>query len=313
MNTRRLEALLAIVRCGSFAAASEQLNMTQSAISLRIRELEEELGTTIFDRSRRRAELTSEGRQLVQYAAAVVSAVNDMKYAIGDKELLAGTVRLGVTELVAVTWLPALVNVLRQRFPRLQLELKVGLASDVVDQIARGQLDIGLTPGLSFAPEFESVSLGTVDFQWVAAPSLLEAGWTWDLSSSSSPSVLLLAEKSFINEIADAWFRERQIFPRHIDTCNSMNVLAALVAGGLGVSLLPTFCYLEEIASRKFQLVDPEVRIAGTFYALFHRHNLSATTRAVAALCGELSTFPQIERPNAALTPPADFGCMARP
>ncbi len=293
MNTRRLEALLAIVRCGSFAAASEQLNMTQSAISLRIRELEDELGTMIFDRSRRKAELTSEGRHLVQYAAAVVSAVNEMKYAIGDKDLLAGTVRLGVTELVAVTWLPNLVNELRRRFPRLQLELKVGLASDVSEQVARGQLDLALTPGLSFAPELESISIGTVDFQWMASPSILEKGWTWDLSSATSPPVLLLAETSFINEMADSWFREKHISPRRIDTCNSMNVLAALVAGGLGTSLLPTFCYLDEIASKRFQLVEPDVRLPGTFYAIFHRHNLAATTRAVAALCCEVSTFPK--------------------
>lgn len=293
MNTRRLEALLAIIRCGSFAAAAQQLNMTQSAISLRIRELEEELGTMIFDRSGRKAELTSKGRHLVQYAAAVVSAVNDMKYAVGNNDLMAGTVRLGVTELVAVTWLPNLVNELRRKFPRLQLELKVGLAGDLAEQVTREQLDLALTPGLSFAPELETVSLGTVDFQWMASPSLLEEGWTWELSNTTSPPVLLLAEKSFINEMADAWFRKKHISPRRVDTCNSMNVLAALVAGGLGASLLPTFCYLDEIASKRFQLVDPDVRLSGTFYAIFHRHNLAATTRTVVTLCRDVSTFPK--------------------
>lgn len=296
MNTRRLEAFLAIVRCGSFASASEQLNMTQSAISLRIRELESELGIEIFDRSRRKAVLTAEGRSLVPYAMAVIAAVNDLRYALGSEASVSGSVRLGVTELVAVTWLPRLVHALQQRFPRLQLQLKVGLANHLVEQTLSGMIDIALTPGTRFEAELESVALGAVAFQWVAAPSLLGPKWSWDLSAPNSPPVLLFAEDSFINSVADAWFRQHGITPRRIDTCNSMNVLAALTAAGLGISLLPTFCYSAELEQGSLQLVDPESSIKGTFFAVFRRNSLTATARIVAAISREVSTFPQPEQ-----------------
>lgn len=294
MNTRRLEAFLAIVRSGSFAAASEQLNMTQSAISLRIRELESDLGVALFDRSRRRAVLTAEGRSLVLHATAVTAAVNDMKFALGSEAAVSGTVRLGVTELVAVTWLPALVDALRTRLPKIQLQLEVGLANHVVERTEAGEIDIALTPGSHFGTELDSVSLGEVKFHWVAAPSLLKDGWDWDLSSPQSPAVLLFAENSFINSVADAWFRKNQIAPRRIDTCNSMNVLAALTAAGLGISLLPTFCYEGELANGTLAIIDREAAIDGRFFAVFRRHSLTATARMVAAISQEVSTFPKV-------------------
>ena len=293
MNTRRLEAFLAIVRCGSFAAASQQLNMTQSAISLRIRELEQELGVRVFDRSRRKAALTAEGRRLIPFATNVTKAVNEMKFALESPAALSGRVRLGVTELVAVTWLPALVDELRLRFPKLELALEVGLANNVVRRTELGEIDVALTPGREFPRDLESIHLGDVEFHWMASPSLLPPDWDWDLSSPASPAVLLLAEDSFVNTIANAWFREREISPHRIDTCTSMNVLAALTASGLGISLLPSLSYTNELKKRIFRLVDPDAAISGSFFALFRRNDLDATARVVSSVCREVSTFPK--------------------
>ncbi len=293
MNTRRLEAFLAIVRCGSFAAAAAQLNMTQSAVSLRIRELERDLGVTIFDRKKRKVVLTESGRALVDHATTVTSAVNDMKYVLGQDAQVSGTVRLGIAELVAVTWLPILVNELQRRFPRLQLQLEVGLADNLGESARRGEIDIALMPGTKFSWELESVSLGSVDFQWMAAPSIVTPDWNWNLSAPTAPRILLLPENSFINSIADAWFRQNNIMLRRTNICNSMSVLASLTAAGLGISLLPTFCYSEELANGTFQLVDPRIRINGTFYAVFRRSSLTATARTLAAICQEISTFPR--------------------
>lgn len=292
MNTKRLETFLAIVRRGSFVVASEQLAMTQAAISQRIRELETELGFEVFDRARRQAVLTPAGRSLIPYAEAVVSAVNDMRFALGSETSVSGTVRLGVTELVAVTWLPRLVDALQTRFPKLQLYLEVGLANGVVDRTLSGEIDVALTPGTHFHADLEAVSLGTIEFQWMASRPLLATGWNWDLADPKAPPVLLLAVNSFVNSIADAWFRSRQIAPRRIDTCNSMNVLAALTTAGLGVSLLPTFCYDAELADGTLCLVDPASGIKGTFFAVHRRNNLTATARVAAAIAKEVSTFP---------------------
>ena len=292
MNTKRLETFLAIVRCGSFVVASEQLAMTQAAVSQRIRELETELGFPVFDRTRRQAVLTPAGRSLIPYAEAVLSAVNDLRFALGSDARVSGTVRLGVTELVAVTWLPKLVDALQTRFPDLHLYLEVGLANGVVERTLSGEIDVALTPGTHFHADLEAVSLGTIEFQWMASRSLLAAGWDWDLAGPTAPPVLLLAVNSFVNSVADAWFRSRQISPRRIDTCNSMNVLAALTTAGLGVSLLPTFCYAAELAAGTLCRVDPGSCIKGTFFAVHRRNTLTATARIVAAISKEVSTFP---------------------
>ena len=290
MNTKRLEAFLAVVRCGSFAAASERLHMTQSAISLRIRELEQELDIPLFDRSGRKAVLTAEGRGLIRHAEAVIAAVEEMKHSFGINKMVVGTVRVGVAELIAVTWLPQLVGILQKRFPRLVVELQVGTAYQIVDRVKRDQLDVALMPGTSFDSELESLALGTVEFQWVAAPEIATPSYDW--AADDAPPVLLLSRDSYITHTADAWFRQNQIVPQRVSTCNSMNVLAALAANGLGVALLPTFHYSEQLSSGTLKVIDAEPRITAAFFAIFRDQGLSSPSRLLATIAREVSTFP---------------------
>lgn len=291
MNTRRLEAFLAILRCGSFAAAAAQLNMTQSAVSLRIRELERELGAKIFDREKRKVELTEIGRSLVDHAICVTAAVNNLKYSLGDNSQISGTVRLGIAELVALTWLPTLVNELQRRFPNLRLQMEIGLADKIAEKVRSGETDVALVPGMNFDSELESIPLGSVDFQWMGALSTIRQGWNWN--DPDTPPILLLPEHSFTNNIADLWFRQNNIAPPRVNICNSLSVLTALTAAGLGISLLPTLCYGNELENGSLQLLEPDVCINGTFFAVFRRSSLTPTARSIAGICQELSTFPK--------------------
>ena len=290
MNTKRLEAFLAVVRCGSFAAASERLHMTQSAVSLRIRELEQELRITLFDRSGRKAVLTPEGRALVHHAESVVASVDEMIYSFGGAKVVTGTVRVGVAELIALTWLPKLVAVLQDRYPHLLIELQVGMASGGVDGVKRDQLDVALMPGMSFDSELESLALGSVEFQWMASPEVATSDYSW--TAHDAPPVLLLTKGSYVTQTADAWFRLNQIVPQRISTCNSMNVLATLATNSLGVALLPTFYYAEQLERGLLKTIASEQKITTAFYAIFRGNGTSATSRLLATIAQEVSTFP---------------------
>ena len=110
MTLKHLEALYWVWRLGTFTAAAERLHSTQPAISMRIRELEESLGQELFNRAARAARLTAKGQELVGYAERVLELMAEIKTRIGDPTIVSGVVRVGVTEYVALTWLPDLVR-----------------------------------------------------------------------------------------------------------------------------------------------------------------------------------------------------------
>lgn len=143
VNFRQIETFVTIARLGSFRAAAEHLNSTQSTISVRMLELEQALGVVLFDRAARGASLTPKGRELIDKAEKVLALVGEMRLgAVGEE--VSGVVRLGVTEVVAVTWLPRMVSNLRESFPKLTLEIEVALTTRLLAKLTSGEVDAAI-------------------------------------------------------------------------------------------------------------------------------------------------------------------------
>ena len=130
---KQLEALRWIVALGSFEKAAERLHTTQSAISKRVQELEVELRTPVFDRTQRSSRLTVKGEAIMALAEELLS-VRDRILAVGTGRAVAMRhLRFGVTELTAMTWLPAFVSELRASYPRIVLEPEVEMSADLFE------------------------------------------------------------------------------------------------------------------------------------------------------------------------------------
>ena len=99
MNIKQLETFVWIVRLGSFAAAADRLYTTQSAVSMRIRELEQDIGIGLFDRTHHKARLTAKGKELLGYAEQLITLESEIRHRIGDPKTLAGVARVGVAEI----------------------------------------------------------------------------------------------------------------------------------------------------------------------------------------------------------------------
>jgi len=294
MNVRQLEALIWVVRLGSFAAAAAQLNATQSTISLRIQELEQELGVLLFDRTNRKAHLTAKGRELLAYAEEAVALFSEIRYRIGARESLTGVVRIGVAELVAVTWLPELVSSLHREYPGLTLELDISLTANLFTRVREGDLDVVLIPGGQFDAGLVAQSLGFVEFVWMASPKLEVPEGSLTPSDLGALPILSLGADSYHHGPAEAWLATCRGHRRHTDVCNSMSVIASLTAAGLGVSLLPPCGYKTEIASRKLRVLDthpemPEVE----FSAVYLQRQPRVIPELIASASQQASTFRQ--------------------
>lgn len=291
MNFRQFQTFVEIVRLGSFAAAAAKLNATQSTISARIQELERDLGVTLFDRSQRKATVTAKGRDLVGYAERALALQEEIRLQIGPRDALSGLVRVGVAELVAMTWLPQFASMLRERYPRIALELDIALTNPLRERLLAGELDVALIPGPPFAVGLAVRPLGSVRFAWMAGRDLPTPERPLVAADFSGLRILSLGENSIHFETVSAWLGQSGSAQR-LDLCNSMTVLARLTAAGLGVGLLPPMCYGHELSAGALKILPscpepPKI----PFSVICKGGRMTVIQEAVAEIAVEASTF----------------------
>ena len=145
MSLRALRTLQAIARHGSFAGAGKAVGLTQSAVSLQVKALEEEFGAALFDRSRRLPVLTEAGRIVVARSAEVLALYDDIAAALGDERSLAGRLRVGAVQTALAGVLPDALVALNRAHPRVRVSVSVGLSAEMAEKVAAGELDAALT------------------------------------------------------------------------------------------------------------------------------------------------------------------------
>ena len=122
MNIRFLETFVWLAKLENFRLTAEKLHTTQAAVSSRIASLEEAFDVRLFDRNTRSATLTPAGRRMLAYAERIVRLDGEMRRDI-DAASDAGLIRIGVIESIVHSWFPTLMAQLRERYPRLDVEI----------------------------------------------------------------------------------------------------------------------------------------------------------------------------------------------
>jgi DNA-binding transcriptional LysR family regulator len=292
MNVQQLETFYWIVRLGGFTAAADRLKTTQSTVSMRIRELERSLDVRLFDRRKRTARLTPAARELVPYAEEMLRLSAQIREHMSSAATITGLLRLGVAEVISVTWLPRLVAEIHRRYPKIKLELDEALTQELVGRLRQGSLDLVLAPGRVGGAGFTSISLGSLVFAWAASPSLSLPKRALTPRDLQSLPIIALSRESHHHASIEAWFHAAGATCRRMDTCKSVGVAASLAAAGLGITLLPVRCYRNEIAARRLRIVKtaPPMRPV-EFTAAYASDNLQPIVRAIADLAAEVSDF----------------------
>lgn len=292
MKLLQLETFYWTVKLGSFNAAAQQLFTTQSTVSLRIRELERGLGVELFDRSARRAVLTPKGRELMDYATRLVDLSTEMVHRIAASDVVTGTVRLGVAEVVSVTWLPQLIRALSARFPQVRLEIEEALTGDLVEALRQGEVEVVLAPGTPQLAQTTTRPLGTVEFAWMASPALGLPAGLHDAAALAALPVIGLKAQSFHHAAIDAWFREAGARCNYLARCKSMSVAASMTKAGVGISYLPLRCHRDDLARGELQLIETDAPFRFVaFTATVSKERAYPLAELVAALAQELSDF----------------------
>ena len=169
MNLQQLETFRLVAKLGSFTRAAQVLNATQSTVSMRVAQLEQSLDQQLLDRSQRTIRLTSAGRNLLRYAEQFHNLAEEMHHSLAAPHALSGLVRIGVAELIALTWLPQLVADLNAHYPKIEIDIEVGLGGSMYERVRSGELDICLHPiNDRSVAGIDTVRLGKIRFAFVS-------------------------------------------------------------------------------------------------------------------------------------------------
>ncbi|WP_155287371.1 LysR family transcriptional regulator [Lacticaseibacillus zhaodongensis] len=140
------QVFAAVVNYGTFAQAAGALNVTPSAVSHSISQLETELGFPLFIRSRSGVELTSDGRTVLPVIQGILN-LEDQLQQVADNinGLAAGRVRIGAFSSVSTNWLPPIIRAYKKRYPQVQIEVVQAGFNDIAEEVRTGTIDIGFS------------------------------------------------------------------------------------------------------------------------------------------------------------------------
>ena len=143
LDTDQLRSFLAIVDSGSFTKAAERVHKTQSAVSMHVRRLEEQLGCALFVKHGRGARLTEEGERLIEFARRIVQ-IEAGAFAALSRKGLRGAARLGIPDDYAESFLADILAHFNRRHPLVEVSVICEASSDLAPQVAAGALDLAL-------------------------------------------------------------------------------------------------------------------------------------------------------------------------
>jgi DNA-binding transcriptional LysR family regulator len=243
MELRQLRHFLAVADERHFTRAASRVHLTQSSLSSSIRALERELGSDLFVRSTRQVELTDAGRALVGAARSAVDAAESGRDAVAAvRGLVRGHVAVGAIQALGPLDLPALLARFHRRHPAVTLRLHHAGAAELVRQTADGEIDLAIVdhPLGPQASRVRARPIGTESLQLAVAADD-------PIVHRSRVRLTDLAGRAFVEYRSDSSLRasidhacETIGLHRHV-VCevDTLTDLVALVALGLGVSLLP--------------------------------------------------------------------------
>ena len=207
------------------------------------------LGIELFDRDMRSGRLTLKGTEILGLAEKMLRLRLKFVEAAKNEESLTGTLRIGVTEFVAVTILPKLVSEIKARYPLLVIEPVLDLSGVLYKRLEDRSLDLVIGPRFFKDDRFATTLLQKIDQAWMCKPGLVEGKDKIPLKKFKDIPLLLQPNGSSLQSMVARLLEENVVRPKSVISCNGMMALAEMAAAGLGVTCLPKKYFQSDVLS----------------------------------------------------------------
>jgi LysR family transcriptional regulator, hydrogen peroxide-inducible genes activator len=251
VTLRQLRYLEALAETRHFGNAAEACAVSQPALSMQIKELEDQLRVSLVERRKSGVELTEQGEEIVRRGRTILASVRDMlDYAEHRKRVLSGSLKLGAIPSIAPYLLPSALPELQRRFPKLNFQLRETITETLVRELVSGNLDLILIALPIDDPEVETLHLFDDKFILAAPATKANRSRTEVADVLSHEKLLLLEEGHCLRDQALSFCRMMTPEARESFGASSLATIVQMVAHGYGVTLLPEIAVASEVHRR---------------------------------------------------------------
>lgn len=296
MTFKQLEALYWIAQLGGFAQAANRLHASQSAISKRIHELEQRFSIELFDRNQRSARLTEKGEELFLLAKKLLEQRDAAVEQLSRPEVTQRRLRIGVTELTAMTWLPRLIVAIQASFPKGVIEPSVDDTAMLKDKLLGDELDLILVPDAFAELRLPSVLLGSVVSEWMCRPGYVAQRGAMPLQDLATHRLLVQGDSSGTGRIYGAWMKAQGVVPTNVIGVSNLMAVLGLAVSGLGIGYLPRECLRPMLDANTLRVVKVKPALPVVNYIALRRDEgrsrlLTAIIELAKSCCDFSRTF----------------------
>jgi LysR family hydrogen peroxide-inducible transcriptional activator len=253
VSLRQLRYLESLAETRHFGHAAEACAVSQPALSMQIKELEDELHLSLVERRKSGIELTEQGEEIARRARTILASVRDLlDYAKHQEGVLSGVLKLGAIPSIAPYLLPKALPELQRRFPGLSLQLRETVTENLVRELVTGDLDLILVALPIEDQELETVHL--FDDRFILATKA-NAGPKRPRHASAdmlaNERLLLLEEGHCLRDQALSYCHMLTPEARNSFGASSLATIVQMVGSGYGITLLPEIAIESEVHRRK--------------------------------------------------------------
>jgi LysR family hydrogen peroxide-inducible transcriptional activator len=311
LTIKQLRYVDALARHGHFGRAAETCAISQPALSMQIRELEQSLGAPLFERGARQVRLTGFGEEVVERARDILRSVDELgDLARASRDTLAGRLRIGVIPTVAPYLLPRIIGDLTRLYADLDIRVRETVTPRLIEELADGRIDTAIVALPVSEPAFTEVALFSENFVLVRPDEDADKPVP-NAERLREMRLLLLEEGHCFRDQALSFCSMTSARPREILDGSSLSTLVQMVGAGIGVTLIPEMAVPVETRSAAVSLARfPDPQPARTIGMIWRKSNpIAPELRKVADVVREAAQ----KRDNAELVEPRSGARNTRP
>jgi LysR family hydrogen peroxide-inducible transcriptional activator len=249
VTLRQLRYFDALARHGHFGRAADACSVSQPALSMQIKEMEQALGGALLDRSARQVALTQFGEELLQRVRDILRSVDELgDFARAAQDRLAGRLRVGMIPTIAPYLLPKVIENLARLHPELDIHIRETVTPKLIKEVAEGRLDTAIVALPVSEPSLTEIALFTENFLLVR-PGEAEGTPVPSRDMLREMRLLLLEEGHCFRDQALSFCNMQSSPPREVLDASSLSTLVQMVGAGIGVTLIPEMAVAVETRS----------------------------------------------------------------
>jgi LysR family transcriptional regulator, hydrogen peroxide-inducible genes activator len=246
---RQLRYFDALARHCHFGRAAEACAISQPALSMQIRELEQTLGGVLLERGARQVGLTAFGEEVAERVRDILRSVDELgDFARASRDRLVGRLRIGMIPTIAPYLLPAVIGNLARTHPELEIHVRETLTPKLIQELAEGRLDAAIVALPVSEPSLAEVALFAENFLLVR-PGEDEGTPVPSAEALREMRLLLLEEGHCFRDQALSFCNMQSSPPREVLDASSLSTLVQMVGAGIGVTLIPEIAVAVETRS----------------------------------------------------------------